>query len=111
MDEIKIVTDNKPRELKCFMDLSERERADFDYIKDAEFYDQRFVRYKGHWYDVNDTQRICAEPYARHMFDFCVNPDHPFAKWNCITSETFFSGVLFRWGKEYAHVVVGSYCC
>jgi len=46
MDEIKIVTDNKPRELKCFMDLSERERADFDYIKNDDFYSQRFVRYK-----------------------------------------------------------------
>lgn len=109
MDEIKIVTDNKPRELKCFMDLSERERADFDYIKDDDFYDQRFVRYKGHWYDVNDTQLIWVWPKPC-MGDYAVNPDHPFAKWNCITSETFFSGVLFRWGKEYAHVVVGSYC-
>lgn len=113
-DEIKIVTDGKPRELKCFMDLTEKERADFDYIKDDDFYSPRFVKYKGHWYDVDDTQWICAEPYTRHMGDFCVSPGHPFAQWHRVTSESFFSGVLFRFrldlSEDLDQVICGRYC-
>lgn len=108
-DEIKIVTDGKPRELKCFMDLTEKERADFDYIKDDDFCSPRFVRYKGHWYDVDDTQRIGEWP-KQHLYGFAVNPGHPFANWDCITTETFFSGVLFRYTKDYENVICGSYC-
>lgn len=108
-DEIKIVTDGKPRELKCFMDLTERERADFDYINDDDFYSQRFVKYKGCWYDVDDTQRISGWPKS-NVFDFAVNPGHPFAKWDCITSESFFSGVLFRYTNDFESVICGRYC-
>lgn len=108
-DEIKIVTDGKPRELKCFMDLTERERADFDYIDEDDFYSQRFVKYKGRWYDVDDTQRIVTWPRGV-LCDFAVNPGSPFAGWSCIDSESFFSGVLFRYTKDYENVVCGSYC-
>jgi len=108
MDEIKIVTDNKPRELKCFMDLSERERADFDYIKDADFYSQRFVRYKGHWYDVNDTQLITTEPY-RMGWDMPVAKDHILAKWDAILWDTFFSAMVYKFSEDWESVIVGVY--
>lgn len=108
-DEIKIVTDGKPRELNCFMDLTEKERADFDYIDDEEFYSQRFVKYKGCWYDVDDTQRIGGWP-KQNIFDFSVNPGSRFAGWGMIKTETFFSGVLFRYTKDFKSVVCGRYC-
>jgi hypothetical protein len=91
-----ITTNNRPRPLACLADLPAKVQADFDYVKEGAEY--RFVQYKGHWYDVYDSQSIIREL----GFD-------QFKGWDSIVSESFFSGILFRLvgGDE---VIVGRYC-
>ena len=95
-----IITNNIPRPLYCWFDLPGHWPAEFDYIEGDDRYADRFVMYKGAWYDMFDTMR-CPSPVPADK------PD-PFAGWDCYISETFFSGLVFRWvGDE---VVVGRYC-
>ncbi len=92
-----IITNNRPRPLLALIDLPEKARAEFDYVKDgAEFYPS-FVQYKGVWYDVYDSQSITREL----GFD-------QFKGWDGITSDSFFSGVLFRM-RDDDKVIVGRY--
>lgn len=108
---IKVTTNNVPRKLSMLSELSKKDRKDFDYIYDfdkAEEYpeesqdieacfNERLVQYRGVWYDVRDTQRIIGSPNMGRMgWAMNVEPDHPFAKWDAIINDTFFSGVLFR---------------
>lgn len=101
-----IITNNKPRALACLAELPDNVRAEFDYVGDE--FDARFINYKGAWYDVLDAQFITRE--ARHPMGWAmvVAETSPLASWHMIVSETFFSGVLFRWGAEDT-VIVGRY--
>ena len=103
-----IITNNRPRPLLALIDLPEKARADFDYVKDgAEFYPS-FVQYKGVWYDVADSQSIRTGPGAPMGWAYTVEKDSPFADWDGIMSDSFFSGVLFKWANDY-DVIVGRY--
>lgn len=90
-----IITNNKPRAMHAVADLSERAQADFDYIMGDDRYSPRLVRYLGAWYDVYDSQ-ACGVGFDQ------------FKGWDGIVSETFFSGVLFRFADE-DQVIVGRY--
>ncbi len=94
---MKIITNNKPRPLAYLSELPAKIRTDFDYVGDD--FNARFVQYKGHWYDVYDSQ-ACG-------VGFDLGFDQ-FKGWDGIVSETFFSGVLFRFADE-DQVIVGSY--
>ena len=104
-----IITNNRPRPLQSFFDLPEKARAEFDYLtEDHERFDLRFVQYKGDWYDVADTQVIRTGPGALMGWAYTVEKDSPLADWDGITSDSFFSGVLFKWANDY-DVIVGRY--
>ena len=90
--ELTIKTDNRPRPLLSWHELSKIERAwhDWDGAQDCDY-----VRYKGHAYCLSD---------------FVVVTDPDFAAWNGVHHETYFSGVLVRFANTDADsVVVGSY--
>jgi hypothetical protein len=89
-------------------DLPERAQADFDYIMGDDRYTARLVRYKGHWYDVHDTQAIHTRPGAPMGWAMVVAEASPLADWHSIISETYFSGIVFRLGADDT-VVVGRY--
>lgn len=89
-----IITNNHPRPLACILDLPEKVRAEFDYVENYDL-SYRFVQYLGHWYDVYDSQ-ACGVGFDQ------------FKGWDGIVSETFFSGVLFRFADE-DQVIVGRY--
>jgi hypothetical protein len=103
-----IITNNHPRPLACLLDLPEKVRADFDYVAKDGDYTARFVQYKGVWYDVLDAQFVTRE--ARHPMGWAmvVAETSPLASWHMIVSETYFSGVVFRWGAEDT-AIVGRY--
>jgi hypothetical protein len=101
-----IITNNHLRPLACLAELPVKVRTDFDYVGDE--FDARFVQYKGHWYDVYDTQAIRTVPGAPMGWAMVVAEDSPLASWDSVVSETFFSGVLFRFADE-DQVIVGSY--
>jgi len=105
-----IKTNNKPYELKSWSDLSDKARAEFDYITvgSDDAYTSRFVQYKGVWYDTNEFQgfnHIQGEPW--------------FKGWDGYQSDTYFSGVVLRWYRErwrgelqkpdFERVVMGTY--
>ena len=105
---MKIITNNQPRNLVTFHDLTLRDQKDFDYVTDDAQYENRFVNYKGSWYDIYDTQRISVNVGQFMGWTMAVDKDSPLIKWNAIVSETFFSGVLFRFTDE-DQIVCGRY--
>jgi hypothetical protein len=95
---VTIHTDNRPRLLICYDELAAHDgdaASDFEYLTLDQFMENRFVKYKGSWYDVNDTEG-------------------PAFGWDSHISETFFSGVLFRWPhdaqeNDFNYIIVGRY--
>lgn len=104
---MKITTNNHPRELISFFDLPENARSDFDYVTDDAQYEFRFVSYKGNFYDTYDTQRISVDCGQYMGWTMAVEKDSPLSKWNAVISESYFSGVLFRFIDD--SVTCGSY--
>lgn len=96
---MKIITNRIPRPLVCLADLPEKARKDFDYLDDP--YAARLVQYKGVWYDVYDSTRCpgAEAPEATRK---------AFAGWDGYISDSFFSGVLFKFA-DGDRVVVGQY--
>jgi hypothetical protein len=92
-----ITTNNRPRPLACLADLPAKVQADFDYVENYDL-SYRFVQYKGHWYDVYDSQSITREL----GFD-------QFKGWDGIQSDSYFSGIVFRLVGD-DEVIVGRYC-
>jgi hypothetical protein len=101
-----IITNNRPRPLACLADLPAKVQGDFDYLNDPHEY--RLVNYKGHWYDVYDTQLIRTRPDHPVGHALVVAEASPLADWDGIVSETFFSGILFRLVGD-DEVIVGRY--
>lgn len=109
---VTIKTNNVPRQLVCWHDLPAVAKDDFNYIISraraqddidgcAETYMERFVQYKGVWYDVFDSQRIDYEMGFSQ-----------FTGWHGIVSDSYFSGVLFRLPSDSDDTVVcATYMC
>ena len=101
-----IITNRIPRPLQCLYDLPPAAAKDFGYLTEDEAYDCRLVQYKGVWYDVWDSIPVMLESDATR---------HAFAGWDGYISDSFFSGVLFKFADESAAgdacVVVGRYYC
>lgn len=91
-----IITNNKPRPMLALWELPPEAAKDFDYVLPDDG-SCRFVKYKGCWYDVYDSQNITREL----GFD-------QFKGWHGIASDSFFSGVLFRLVED-DQVIVGRY--
>jgi hypothetical protein len=98
-DELTIITNNVPRDVLDAHELTVRERAEFDYIDwdaiEAGRDSASFVRYKGYTYDLGDvesTRQVAA-----------------FRGWDGFVSDSFFSGVLFRYCDDYEQIVCGRY--
>lgn len=106
---MKITTNNQKRELISFFDLPEKVRSDFDYVANDDQNSCRFVKFKGSYYDTFDTQTITTANNQPTGWSMVVNHSDPLAKWNSIISETFFSGVLFRFVDNFDCVIVGRY--
>ncbi len=114
MIDLTVTSDFTPIALVTFNELPEEARSDFDYV-DPEGHDyKRFALFKGCWYDTSDVQSIRVRegqdmPMGWAMY---VGPDHPFAKWDAIVSESFFSGALIRYIMDDGScdaVVMGRY--
>ena len=90
---MQIKTNNQPRDLIFWYDLTEKEKADFDYIEDGQF---TGFRYKGQVYDLGE-------------FMHCSGSVNDFSDWNGISSDTFFSGVLVKYTSDFESVIVGRY--
>ena len=76
---MEIKTNNQPRNLMYFYELTEKEMQEFDYLTDEEIVERDFVRYKGIVYDLGE---------------FIVSPPE---EWDGFHPESFFSGILVKY--------------
>ena len=108
---LNIRTDHIPRTLLTWHELPEAMQKEFDYITPDQQDSPRFVKYKGQYYDAIDTQRIVVERTnaSRMGWEMYVTPEEPLAAWHAIASDSFFSGMVFRFDEDFEKVVVGVY--
>lgn len=91
---MKIKTNNQPRDILSWYDLTPAEQKEFDYLEEGE---GSFFRYKGWVYDLGEAMRV----------DHSSIPD----KWQGYYSGTAFSGVLIRYTSDYNQIIAGMYFC
>ncbi len=94
-----IKTNNVPRDVVEAHELTEAERAEFDYLDWPAIEDGRgsasFFRYKGEVYDLGE-------------FEVWDNPASPTRQnWDGFRSDSFFSAIVVRYVEDYERVVVG----
>ena len=85
---IKVITNNIPRDVLYWFDLTPDEREEFDWLLDSSTLtpeDATFFRYKGEVYCLEDME----EPH----------PDL-IGEWDAQLCDTFFSGILVRYARE-----------
>lgn len=89
---MKIKTNNQPRNILSWYDLTPAEQKEFDYFDPVNI--GNFFRYKGNVYDIGEAMRI-----------------EGVAGWQGYYSGTAFSGVLIRYTSDCEQVIVGQYFC
>ena len=100
-DEVKIKTNGVPRFTIDACELTEAERAEFDYLNwpaiDRGEDSATFFRYRGQLYSLDQFMRLDPDPAG------------PFAGWHGVLNESFFSGVLVKVSDDGESVTVASY--
>jgi len=95
---MEIITNNVPRDILQGYELTDAEKREFDYVNWfavlAGEENAEFVRYKGTLYHLQDTERVT---------------NNLFPNWDGYVSETFFSGVLFRYVNDFEQIICGRY--
>ena len=89
---MKIKTNNQPRDILSWYDLTPAEQEEFDYLEEGSFF-----RYKNQVYYLGEFVRL----------DHTAIPD----KWHGCASDSYFSGVLIRCTSDCDQVIVGQYFC
>lgn len=92
MSNIKIMTNNKPRQLIYGYELSDKQKQDFDYIEDIDSHD--FVKYKNNIYDLSEFMR--------------VENNDSLKGWEGYSSDSYFSGTLVKYIDD-DNVIMGWY--
>ena len=90
-----IITDNKPRNLLTWEELTTKEQQKFDddYADGPNWDDDyEFVRYKGEVYCLSD---------------FVIVPS--VTNWDGVITDTFFSGILVKFTPDAEAVIMGRY--
>jgi hypothetical protein len=90
---VTVITNRQPRDLIGWHDLTCKEQAEFDWLKEDEREDADFVRYKGWVYCTQD-------------FMACRTTFKP---WDGYASDSYFSGVVIRFVERGERVIVGRY--
>ena len=81
MINIKIITNNKPRQLIYGYELTDKQKQDFDYITDIDSHD--FVKYKNNIYDLSEFMSIESIDSLKG--------------WHGYSSDSYFSGTLVKY--------------
>lgn len=92
MSNIKIITNNKPRQLIYGYELTDKQKEDFDYIEDID--SREFVKYKNNIYVLSDFMRI-------ETIDSLKD-------WHGYNSDSFYSGTLIKYVDDDM-VIMGRY--
>ena len=89
---MQIISNNKPRHTLDWCDLTDKERADFDYRDEND--GAVFARYKGATYDLSDFPRA----------------DKSMSPWDGALTDTYFSAILCRFPDNDTETVIMGRC-
>ncbi len=98
---MKIKTNNQPRDILSWYDLTPAERKEFDYLKEGE---GSFFRYKNQVYDLGEFMLMAASIAPHPQREGWEN-------WQGYASDSYFSGLLVRYTSDCDQVIVGQYFC
>ena len=90
---MKVITNNKPRQLIYGYELTDKQKQDFDYIDDIDSHN--FVKYKGMIFDIGEFIR--------------VENNDSLKGWDGYSSDSFFSGTLIKYAEDMESVIMGWY--
>jgi len=99
---VSIRTNNHYRDLISFYDLPEQVKPDFDYIEGEDRYSTRLVKYRGDWYDTKEFFPI-SQP------ELSLDLAADLRKWHGYQSDSFCTGTVIRFSKDFEQVQIGSY--
>lgn len=94
---MEVITNNVPRPVLYWDDLTPKEQAEFDYVGNDP-YNYSFFRFKGWVYDLGEFMRIPDGVQYDSWRD-----------WHGYQSDTFFSGVLVKVNYREETVIVGRF--
>jgi len=95
--KVDIRTNNYCRDLVSFYELPEQVQPDFDYVEEEDRYSTRFVKYRGDWYDTGE------------FFSTSELSPSALRKWHGYQSDSYFTGTVLRYLKDFEQVQIGSY--
>lgn len=99
---LKIRTNNVPRDVIQAYELTQAERAEFDYVNwegiDNGSDSAEFFRYRGQLYHLGEFSRVIPAGSTRCHPMECDAPE--FAGWDGYASDSCFSGMLARWARD-----------
>ena len=94
-----IKSNNVPRNYSYGVNFNGKERTEmleqFDYLTEEDFNQHRFINYKGFWYDLCDFMLVRDNELKK-------------LKWDGISTDTYFSGVIVRYVEDDEQVVMGT---
>ena len=93
---ISIITNNVPRHITCGYELTEKERAEFDFLEGDDLDWGSFFRYRGDVHYLGNFMRI---PEGADEL----------SGWDGYSADSFFSGTLVRYADDGECIVVGYY--
>lgn len=97
MSGLEIITNRVPRPTLNWGELTDREKKEFDYLDtDEKQWGATFIRYREWVYNLGDIMRV--DKYS---------PFYP--GWHGYKSDTFFSGVLFKFTDDNESVICATY--
>lgn len=104
MTETKIVTNNVPRNVLYWWDLSTKEQKEFDYLDSEDRQSgTSFVRYRGAVYDLGEFMAVDKRSHGGS------GGNGAFHKWDGYHSDSYFSAVLVRYvGTDCEQVIMGT---
>lgn len=94
---MKITTNNVPRNVIYFYELTQAERTEFDYLDETD----ALVRYKGELIPLADFTSIAKRSQPGNSMAHGVDDNDPLLAWHGILMDTYFSGVVIL-GSLYA---------
>jgi len=97
MSDISITSNNQPRFMIYWADLTAKEQGNFDYLDSEDKQDSAsFVRYKNWVYDISEFMRVDGMAGI--------------TGWDGYHSDSYFSGILLKLCEDSDSVIMGRYC-
>lgn len=97
--DLRVITNNVPRDVVEGFELKPSERAEFDYIDwpavERGEASPTFFRYKGQLHDLGEFSAWTTTPHAE------------LRAWDGYRSDSFFSALVVRYVDDFERVIVG----